>query len=215
MTRRLKIIASHLGGGELFADIGCDHGLISKYVLDNGLFNKVIASDISCKSLEKARALLSFYGDKVSFLVSDGFKNFSALPDEAVIAGMGGEEICSILLGSEALPDRLILSPQKNVVKVRELLIRKNYKITDDYTVFDKKFYEIIVAEKGKDFLTEEELKFGRTNLEKMPADFIAKLKLERIKLEKILSENKVSDYEKISYLNKIKEILNEDKQST
>ncbi len=211
MTKRLEIISSHIKGGGAFADIGCDHGQICKYVLDNNLFNKVIASDISFKSLEKAKKLLSGYGEKVEFIVSDGFKNFNKIPDEVVIAGMGGEEISLILNGTKVLPNRLILSPQKNTKKVRELLVRKNYKIIDDYTVFDKKFYDIIVAEKGGDNLTELELIFGKTNLEKKPQDFIKKLKTERDKISNILKENNLEDNELLNYLSLIKGILNED----
>ena len=213
MTKRLKIIASHIGKGNVFADIGCDHGLISEYVLKNHLFDKVIASDISDKSLDKAKKLLSKYESKVTFIVSDGFSNFDTVPDEAVIAGMGGEEICSILTSAVALPEKLILSPQKNQRKVRELLIRKNYKIFDDYTVFDKKFYDIIVARKGSDFYNEVELEFGRTNLKLRPNDFILKLKFEEEKVLNIINANGVSENEELqNYLQKIRKILNEDK---
>ncbi len=211
MTKRLEIITSHLKGGEVFADIGCDHGLVSKYVLDNGLFLKVIASDISFKSLEKAKKLLKKYEGKVDFIVSDGFKNFTVIPDEAVIAGMGGEEICLILNGAKVLPNRLILSPQKNTRKVREILIRKNYKILDDYTVFDKKFYDVIVAVKGCSNYTELELIFGKTNLEKKPQDFIKKLKTEKEKILNILSKNNLKDSELLNYLSLVEGILNED----
>ena len=211
MTKRLKIIASHIGKGKVFADIGCDHGIIAKYVLDNELFESVIASDISNKSLDKAKKLLNKYGSKVTFLVSDGFNKFHLIPDEAVIAGMGGEEICSILSNAEFLPKRLILSPQKNQSKVRELLIRKNYKISDDYTVFDKKFYDIIVAEKGMDNYSELELLFGRDNLKLRPKDFILKLKNEEEKISNILNSSANENVELKNYLKTVKEILNED----
>ena len=212
MTKRLKIIASHIKGGKIFADVGCDHGFIAKYVLDNSLAYKVIASDISSKSLLKAKKLLTIYGEKVEFVVSDGFKNFNEIPDEAVIAGMGGEEIVLILESVEVLPNRLILSPQRHQLKVRETLIRKNYKICDDYSIFDNKFYDIIVAEKGSDFYTEDELVFGRDNLKLKPNDFIKKLKLEEEKYEKILSDNSLldKDLEFKNYLEKIKKVLYE-----
>ncbi len=212
MTKRLKLIASHIGKGNVFADIGCDHGMISKYVLENRLFNKVIASDVSEKSLNKAKKLLNKF-KSVSFIVSDGFSNFDIVPDEAVIAGMGGEEICSILSRAETLPEKLILSPQKNQRKVRELLIRKNYKIFDDYTVFDKKFYDIIVAKKGDDAYSELELEFGRTNLQVMPNDFILKLKSEKEKVLNLINTNGLfRNNELLNYLQQIEEILNEDK---
>lgn len=212
MTKRLEIIAKHIKGGKVFADVGCDHGIISKYVLDNGLADLVIASDISSKSLQKAKNLLNIYGDKVQFLVSDGFKNFTITPTEAVIAGMGGDEIVSILEGATSLPNRLILSPQKNQRKVREILIRKNYKICDDYTIFDNKFYDIIVAEKGEDFYLELELVFGRDNLKLRPKDFIKKLSLEEKKFSKIFNENGLDgkNLDLQNYLEQIRKVLYE-----
>lgn len=212
MTKRLKIIASHIKGGRVFADVGCDHGFIAKYALENKLFDKVIASDVSFKSLQKAKKLLSHYGDKVDFIVSDGFKNFNIIPDEAVIAGMGGEEITLILDGATTLPNRLILSPQKHQRKVRESLIRKNYKICDDYSIFDNKFYDIIVAEKGEDYYTEEEYVFGRDNLKNKSLDFIKKLKIEEKKTEKVLTNKFLGDkkLELENYLEKIKKVLYE-----
>lgn len=212
MTKRLKEIAKLIKGGNVVADVGCDHGMISKYVVENGLANKVIASDISFKSLQKAKKLLSRYGDKIEFVVSDGFKEFPVVPNEAVIAGMGGEEIISILNGVDDLPYRLVLSPQKHQRKVREFLIRKNYKICDDYTIFDNKFYDIITAEKGCDLYTEEELVFGRDNLKLKPLDFIKKLKVEEEKIEKILNTNCGSNnnLELKNYLSQIKKVLYE-----
>ena len=54
MTKRLEEIFSVLPSSEIFADIGCDHGYISKQMLDSGKANKVLFADISAKSLKKA-----------------------------------------------------------------------------------------------------------------------------------------------------------------
>lgn len=212
MTIRLKILTSHITKCNNFADIGCDHGLVSKFVLDNKLANKVIATDISIKSLDKAVKLLNSEPNFIP-ICCDGFKGVDYDIDEAIISGMGGEEIVKILKEAKNLPNKLILSPQKNTYKVRKFLIQNSYKITSDYTILDDKFYDIIVAIKGKDFYTENELIFGRDNLKNPSNDFVKKIRSEIIKKTQILSNDDINNESKESLLKEVKllkEIINE-----
>ncbi len=203
---RLEVLLSLIPNCNVLADVGCDHGYLSKYALEKKLCKKVIISDISAKSLEKAIVLLKPYGSKVSSYVCDGFKLYEGQADFAVIAGMGGEEICLILKGVETLPNGLLLAPQKNNDKVRRLLIELGYKITSDFTFLDGKFYDVIKAEKGKDSYTEKEYIFGRDNLKNRSNDFILKLK----KDEALLSQVLKNDLKVKPKLDLIREVLNE-----
>ena len=212
MKNRLNVLLSLIPKCKVLADVGCDHGLLAKSALDIGVCEKVIISDISNKSLEKAIKLLAPFKDRVENYVCDGFSLYEGKADYAVIAGMGGEEICSILLGVKILPNGLILAPQKNNDKVRRLLLNLGYKILNDFTIFDGKYYDIIKAEKGEDSYTEKELLFGRDNLKNRPIDFINKLKVEEELLYKI-TQNKDFSSEGNSVLDKlnlIREVLNE-----
>ena len=56
---RLIEIAKSVKKGSSLVDVGCDHGYIAKMLLDSNTIDKVIESDISEKSLEKAHMLLS------------------------------------------------------------------------------------------------------------------------------------------------------------
>ena len=98
MTERLQKIFSSIPNAKVFADIGCDHGYIAKAMLESGKCEKVIVSDISEKCLNKARELLSenIANGSAESVVSDGFDKVVGA-DVALIAGMGGEEICNIL----------------------------------------------------------------------------------------------------------------------
>lgn len=203
---RLEVLLSHIPKCNVLADVGCDHGYLSKYALDKNLCNKVIISDISAKSLEKAVILLKPYGDKVKSYVCNGLTAYENQADFAVIAGMGGEEICLILKGVKTLPNGLLLAPQKNNDKVRRLLIELGYKITRDFTFLDGKFYDVIKAEKGIDSYTEKEFIFGRDNLKERSSDFIKKLEKE----EKLLSKVVESDLSVKPKLHLIREVLNE-----
>ncbi len=203
---RLDVLLSLIPTCKVLADVGCDHGYLSKYSLDKNLCESVIISDISAKSLDKAVNLLKPYGERVKHFVCDGFKAYEGQADFAVIAGMGGEEICSILKGVNSLPKGLLLAPQKNNDKVRRLLIELGYKITKDFTFFDGKFYDVIKAEIGVDSYTEKEFTFGRDNLRERPLDFIEKLKKE----EKLLSQVVEKDLKVKPKLDLIREVLNE-----
>ena len=64
-AERIRILCSHLTPAETFADVGCDHGYMSEYMLKNGLCEKLYFSDVSKGSLEKAKKLLRGYDLKV------------------------------------------------------------------------------------------------------------------------------------------------------
>ena len=180
MTKRLTKIFEQLPTCNTFADVGCDHGYLAKAMIQSGKCKRVIISDISAPCLQKAKDLLSeeLQSGVATAVVSNGFQNVPPC-DLALIAGMGGEEIASILQDAVELPNALVLQPMKNSPKVRSLLISLGYAIKKDFTFkCGKIFYDLIVCEKGKDFLTEEEVEFGRTNIKEKPSDFVDYLKL-------------------------------------
>jgi len=156
MTKRLQLLFDEIENCEVFADVGCDHGYIAEAVLKSGKSEKVIISDISEKSLQKAKNLLcEKYADRVKAVVADGFNGIDDKIDEALIAGMGGEEIAGILTRAKNLPKRLILSPQHNSDKVRIALLNLGYYIKKDTSFLDGKLYYLIVAEKIKGWSNE------------------------------------------------------------
>ena len=184
MKNRIDEIFSIIPKSEIFADIGCDHGYIAKKMLDSGKCKKAVVSDISEKCLNKASELLKneIETKKVEAIVSDGFE---ALPivDTALIAGMGGEEIIKILLNAKnakKLPETLILQPMKNAEKVRKAIVDLQYKIEKDYLFYVKdKYYILILVKRGQDSLTEDEIEFGRTNINELSQDFLRYIKEE------------------------------------
>jgi len=209
MTDRLNLILSRIPKCKVFADIGCDHGYISKSMLDSGKCERVVFSDVSEKCLEKARILLrKEVEDGLAIaVVGDGFKGVGKV-DCALIAGMGGEEIVKILDECENLPEKLVLQPMKNCDKVRVALMRLGYAIKEDFVFFaEGKYYDLISCEKGVDELTEDEIEFGRTNIIERGEDFIARLKSNVESLKKILLNADVKPSVKLEIENKIKRL--------
>lgn len=195
MTGRLTEIFSKIDECTVFADVGCDHGYVAKEMLRRKKCKKAIISDVSAKCLNKAEELLRKEIDSgvAVSVVSDGFEKLPEC-DLALVAGMGGEEIVSILEKAPFFPQKLVLQPMKNADKVRTTLIKFGYKILIDYTFFNGgKYYDLIKAEKGKDELNEKETEFGRTNVIEKPIAFLEKLKQEKEKLQAVLSKSDLS----------------------
>lgn len=206
MNARLKEIFSNLPKCKVFADIGCDHGYMTLMALKADKCERAIISDVSEKCLNKARALLKDYIEegRVQSIVSDGFDNLPPC-DLSLIAGMGGEEIISIIERAKTLPEKLVLQPMKNVDKVRVASLKAGYRVVKDYVFYHAGiYYDLLVLEKGEDFLTEEEIAFGRTNLQEPGSAFINQLKQKIEKYRTILSREKISDEIKTDMLSEI-----------
>ena len=110
--KRIDTLCSLLLPAKTFADVGCDHGYCSEYMLKNSLCEKAILSDISKGSLKKAETLLFRYIEegRAEAVLGDGFCGVPKTTDEVLIAGMGGHEIVDILSDEKYgfLPERFV-----------------------------------------------------------------------------------------------------------
>ncbi|MBR2498472.1 MAG: SAM-dependent methyltransferase [Clostridia bacterium] len=209
MTDRLEKIFSVLNACEVFADIGCDHGYMAKAMLDSGKCRKVIISDISEKCLDKARELLADYTEqgRVASVVSDGFEKVGKC-DLALIAGMGGEEISSILKSAKELPNALVIQPMKNCDKVRLCAVNSGYRIEKDFLFkAGGKYYDLIRLVKGSDKLTELETEFGRDNLDGTNEDFKEFISIKRDKLIEVLSKDLISEQTRLELKKQVEKL--------
>lgn len=211
MTERLEKIFSVIPECQVFADVGCDHGYLAKAVLKSGKCKKVILSDVSEKCLQKAKDLLceEIQNQTALAVVSDGFDNLPKC-DCALIAGMGGEEIISILKKAKSLPDILVLQPMKNTDKVRVTTVELGYQVLTDFTFqVGRIFYDLMVLKVGKDSLTPQEIAYGRTNLQTKPIGFKNKIKSKINSLSAVLKSPDLSDETVESIKSQIRELEN------
>ena len=184
---RLNKLVSLLPCCKLLADVGCDHGYVGIEALRLGKARRIAFTDISQPSLNKARVNCpQEFSDAVTFHCQNGLGQIQA--DVAVIAGMGGLEIISILQAAKYPPEKLVLQPMRNQKDVRTF-VSQSYEIVSDVKFFDGKFYDVIVANKcdTPTHLTEIELEFGKSNLSEPSQDFVSYLQLELAKLNTIL----------------------------
>ena len=138
---RIKTLCSLLEKTDVFADVGCDHGYCTQYMLESGLCERAIFSDISKGSLQKAQTLLADYvaEGKAEGVLGNGFFGIPDTVGEVLIAGMGGSEILSILTDKKCgfLPKTFVFQPMLNADKLRRFLIDNGGYITRDFTFKD------------------------------------------------------------------------------
>lgn len=138
----------------LAADIGCDHGILGLHLLHSGRCDKVIFSDISQASLNKARKLIAFHrlDHRAAFLVADGAEALPEGLEAVVISGLGGETIADIVArGQNRLEGALlILSPQTEIPQLRKALVEMGFCLERELIIQSRgRFYVAIAARKA------------------------------------------------------------------
>ena len=145
LSPRLKCCCGFVAPGDRVADIGCDHGYLSIYLLKNGIASSVIASDINEQPLQSAVINAEKFGvrDKISFYLSDGVRNIPRDFDTLVCAGMGADTMVSILSSAPWLKDkqyRLIFQCQSKTPMLRAYLSDNGWRITEETVLRDGRF---------------------------------------------------------------------------
>ena len=197
------------------ADIGSDHGLLVKYLLDNNLVPFCYASDNKKGPFERLKKNLSTYisQNKVEVDLVDGIKNLTNKYKTIIIAGMGGDLIKEIL---EKEKDKLknieylLLSPHGKEKELREFLTSIQFQIIDENVVYEDHYYEIILFKKSPEIVnySTKQLEYGPINLIKKDETFINKYQ------DRIISNTDLLNNHQLNHLRiqEIKETIIKDK---
>ena len=168
LDERLARIASLVDYGKV-ADVGCDHGKLGYYLIGTDRASKVIATDISAPSLQKASELARENGvsELMQTRLGDGLVPVeSGEVDTVIIAGLGGDVISGILEQARADGksfEYFILSPNTHAEKVRQTIICMGHTILfDDLLTCAGKTYTVIKTKKGEERLDENQIKYGK-----------------------------------------------------
>ncbi len=145
ISDRLLACAGFVRPGERIADVGCDHGYLSIHLLQQGIANSAICSDVREQPLQSARRNAKKYGlqDKMEFYLSDGVQSIPRDFDCMICAGMGADTMVSILDAAPWLKDksyRLILQCQSKTPMLRQYLSRNGYVIAQEAVLRDGRF---------------------------------------------------------------------------
>jgi tRNA (adenine22-N1)-methyltransferase len=154
LTRRLRAAADLVRYGSVAADVGCDHGKLSAYLLDSGRAEFVYATDIRKQPLAKAAALLSSerYEGRYECVLTDGLNGLPAdRITDVVIAGVGDDVTEKIIGDATWLKDkdkRLILVPASRHERVRQFLAENGFSVIYEQAVSERRHvYTVIAAE--------------------------------------------------------------------
>ena len=199
LSKRLKVIASHVDKCESIADIGTDHGYIPIELVKRGICQRAVASDINKGPMEKARINVAFEGvsDKIKVYLGSGLKPLKVSEvDGIIIAGMGGNLIRDIMLADLAKVkkyDFMVLQPAQNPEILREFLYNNSYEIIDeDLIEEDGKYYELFKVKYSRG------TKFNKGTLREIDYEVSPILLSKKHPLINEYISSKIGKYEKI-----------------
>lgn len=163
LSQRLQMLTKMVTPGSRVADIGCDHGFLSIYLVQEGISPAVIAMDVRKGPLSAAREHIDAQGlgAYIETRLSDGLKKLRpGEADTVVCAGMGGRLMERILKESwekTVQLRELILQPQSELKECREFLRKSGFRITgEDMVREDGKYYFAMRAVLGSRELDSE-----------------------------------------------------------
>ena len=195
LSGRLQSIAANVKSNGVVADIGCDHGFMPIYLIQNGQAKHAIALDVHPGPLSRARENVSRYHmtEQIDLRLSDGTKALEiGEADTILISGMGGILLTRILEeGREVVQSaqELVLSPQSDIHLVRRCVHALGFFIAHEEMVVDQgKFYVILRAVPGKEYYTEEiDYIYGKQLIDGKDEGFIRFLMREEKRVNRIL----------------------------
>ncbi len=192
-SQRIKALGDLVSANNKVIDIGTDHAYLPIYLVLKRGFKEAFASDVSQKVLVQVETNIAKYKlkDKIHVYLSDGFKDLKESYDTAVIAGMGAETIKKIVTDA-TLPFEIIIGSNNHLEVIRETFMKLGYKIIKEVVIYeDGKYYDLIKYQKGSEYLSIEDIKYGKHHHKKYLQDILTKQKMiyQQSKDAKLLEE--------------------------
>lgn len=151
LSKRLAAVAAYVTRGNRVCDVGCDHGFIPIYLVQQGISPYVLAMDVRKGPLMQAQTHIEECGltQYIETRLSDGLDAcLIGESDTLICAGMGGRLMMHILRDcpeKTASFRELILQPQSEIKEFRRFLREQGYLITDENMIEeDGKFYPMM-----------------------------------------------------------------------
>lgn len=185
ISKRLKAITSYVAKDDKVVDVGCDHGLLSIYLIENNLVSKVIASDVNENALKNAISNIEKRNLHIKTVLSDGIEKIDLKDiNTLIISGMGTSTILHILHDKKKLKkiNKLIIQANNDHYILRENLNEKGYYLKEESYTYDKnKWYVTSLFVKSDNKNTIDVLKYGFLNNEEYN-DYLLKKNYEILK---------------------------------
>ena len=151
LSLRLSAIADMVTTGNRLVDVGCDHGYLPVYLIQQKKIPSAIAMDVRKGPLSRAKEHIRQYGleEYIQTRLSDGLENLKAGEgDTLVIAGMGGPLMERILTDGQSVRDsfsEMIWQPQSAIPHFRRFIQSQGFQIVEEKMVEEEgKFYPMM-----------------------------------------------------------------------
>ena len=148
LSKRLKMLADMVSEGKRVADVGCDHGYLPIFLMQQGRIPGALAMDVRKGPLKAAREHIAScrLEDYIECRLSDGLKAYIAGEADTIIcAGMGGrlmERILTEGMDKAKAAGELILQPQSEIGEFRKFLRENDFFVVQEEAVQeDGKYY--------------------------------------------------------------------------
>lgn len=194
LSKRLEVVASFVNDNSKVIDIGCDHGLLSIYLVNKYKNIKVIASDVNENALSSAITNIKKekLENRIETRLGSGLDVVDANEiDTIVIAGMGANTIVGILKYSTSKlsnVNNIIIQSNTDLYFLRKNVTSLGYYIEDEILLEDKNIiYIVIKFTKGKKRYNYKELYLGPVLITKNDDLFKKKCNKELTTLKLIL----------------------------
>lgn len=151
LSRRLQAVADMVTRTNRVCDVGCDHGFVSIYLVEQGISPRVLAMDVRKGPLSAAAEHVAErgLGSQIETRLSNGLHNYNiGEADTLICAGMGGRLMTRILSEDRDKTgsfQEMILQPQSDIESFRRFLYEQGYHITEENMIEeDGKFYPMM-----------------------------------------------------------------------
>lgn len=157
LSNRMLMNISLIDRGYTVADIGCDHGYVAIYLIENSIASHVIAMDVAMGPLSRAASHVEEAGlnNDIDVRLSDGADKLEIVDgklevDIILMAGIGGRLAIKLIENNidKFLSTRsIVIQAQSELEYVRENLMRLGFSIIDEKMICeDGKYYNAIKA---------------------------------------------------------------------
>ncbi len=210
LSMRLKALTDMVTVGNTVADVGCDHGFLSIYLVQHKISPKVLAMDVRKGPLQAATQHIREAGLEscITTRLSDGLEKMDVGECESlVVAGMGGKLMQKILTDNREKTRSLkemILQPQSEISEFRQFLRQEKLQILDENVLVEAgKYYFMMRVVPVEEVPAEErDLQpvfdaYGKTVLLKKHPVLLEYLEKRREVLTKLCEELEKSSKEK------------------
>lgn len=222
LSGRMQMVADMVTKGNILADIGCDHGFVSIYLLEKGICPKVIAMDVNEGPLLRAEEHVKQRNltEDIDIRLSDGMEKLTlGEADSILVAGMGGRLVIKILTDypekTKSLKE-IILQPQSEIHLVRKFLTESGFHILEENMTKDNgKYYpamRVVYSGEKQAELSEQEQWYGPLLLKQKNPVLLEYLQKEKEKYHQILldiiNNSNIKDEQLIEDINRRQSLI-------